>query len=119
MRNTLFVLGFLMAFVACKQEEPAARMAKDLCKCLVPMLEAGKDSQDVIERGSEAEIAAWEAKMEKASESVSKCFMTLESRHGSMIDYKDDVILQMRTRCPDAVRYVTGEGGTPAEAPQQ
>lgn len=119
MRNTLFILGFLMAFVACKQEEPAARMAKDLCGCLAPIVEAGEGSQEIIERGSEAEIAAWETKMQKASESASKCFVTLESRHGSMMDHKDDVIIHMRTRCPEAVRYVSGEGGTPTEAPQQ
>ena len=111
MKNFLIACLAMLTIGACKRGHTTADMAKDICACVMPVVEDGERTTEVLRRGIESEIAALEEQMQKVHDETTRCFQNLEAKYGNMEAYQNEVIEDMRTRCPKAAALLEGAGG--------
>lgn len=109
MRN-FFIMGLIvLGFGACKQEDQVVKMAKDVCACIMPVVEDGEKADEVLRRGNEAEIASLEAQMQKTQQNTTECFKNIEARYGNLEEFQSSIMEEMKKRCPKAAALLSGQ----------
>ncbi len=104
----IWILGLAaLGLWACKKEDPAVRMAKDVCACVMPVVEESEKINEVLQRGDEGEIAALETEMLLSQQRTEECFRNLEKKHGSLEEHQNRIMAEMQKQCPKAAALLS------------
>ncbi len=108
MQKFLIVCLLAWASAACKKEDPAVGMAKDVCACIMPIVESGDKANEILQRGNQNEVAALEAEMEMNNKKTAECFKNLEKKYGNMESFQSRIMAEMQKQCPRAAALISG-----------
>ncbi len=103
----LVIILFLLSCQSTPTSEADTELAKDLCKCMQPLLEINKKTERLMQQGRMEEVHALFNQIERISNESESCKNDLEMKYGIIEGEKEVKAHQaMRGQCSDIARMI-------------
>ena len=103
----LFSISLMLSCQSTATSEEDAALAKELCKCMTPLLEINKKTERLMQQNRMEEVHALFGQIERVAQESESCKQDLELKYGVIEGEKEAQAQQaMWGQCPDIARMV-------------